>query len=490
MTAERTESTVPSSPSSASSGGQQREFGGSSVSVAPPRETVGGLTLRAERRPVARPPSGLPLLAVDGGAALLAVLALTGDTTPGRPLMAAVLALAVAWLNTRARLYRPPAVPAVLDELPAVCGRIVLGWCVLGAGVAAHAPEHALAAHELALGCALQSAAACVGRGTVHWNRRRALVRRPGAALVVGPAATAQRVAAAFLRHPGCGIRPVGVVADQAAGTEGLPVLTTAEEVRRAAVQNGVQAVLVVGSRTERTPLLRTLEDGGCALWEVDAESPSYGRDGSAELLAGFACRRLELTKSQEIFGKRLLDVTVSGALLLMVSPLLLVCAVVLRMSDGPGVVFRQERIGRDGLPFTLLKFRTHRPADAHEAATRWSVANEQEMGWFCRFLRRSSLDELLQLWNVLRGDMSLVGPRPERPYFVAKFGQAYPGYAARHRMRTGITGLAQVTGLRGDTSIEDRARFDNAYIDNCSLWQDFCILVRTAAALVRPTGS
>ncbi|WP_327729664.1 exopolysaccharide biosynthesis polyprenyl glycosylphosphotransferase [Streptomyces sp. NBC_00487] len=484
MTAERTESTVPSS------GGRQRDYGGAAVSVAPPREAVGGLARPAGRRPVARPPSGLPLLAVDGGAALLAVLALTGDTAPGRPLMAAALTLAVAWLNARARLYRPPAVPAVLDELPAVWGRIVLGWCVLGAGVAAHSPDHALAAHELALGCALQSAVACVGRGTVHWHRRRALVRRPGAALVVGPAATAQRVAAAFLRHPGCGVRPVGVVADQAGGTEGLPVLTTAEEVRRAAVQNGVQAVLVVGSRTERAPLLGTLEADGCALWEVDAESPSYDREGSTELLAGFACRRLELTNRHEASGKRMLDVVVSGALLLMVSPLLLMCAVVLRLSDGPGVVFRQERIGRDGLPFTLLKFRTHRPADAHEAATRWSVANEREMGWFCRFLRRSSLDELLQLWNVLRGDMSLVGPRPERPYFVAKFGQTYPGYAARHRMRTGITGLAQVTGLRGDTSIEDRARFDNAYIDNWSLWQDFCILVRTATALVRPTGS
>ncbi|MFD9248562.1 exopolysaccharide biosynthesis polyprenyl glycosylphosphotransferase [Streptomyces bottropensis] len=484
MTAERTESTVHSP------GGQQREFGGSSVSVVPPRETLGGPALPAGRRPVARPPSGLPLLTADGSAALLAVLALTDDMTPGRPLMVAVLALAVAVLNARARLYRPPAVPAVLDELPAVCGRIVLGWCVLGAGVAAHSPDHALAAHELALGCALHSAAACVGRGTVHWHRRRALVRRPGTALVVGPAATAQRVAAAFLRHPGCGIRPVGVVADQASGTEGLPVLTTPEEVRRAAVQNGVRAVLVVGSRIERAPLLRTLQDDGCALWEVDPESPSYDRDGSTELLAGFACRRLELTVSHEAFGKRLLDVAVSGALLLLVSPLLLVCAVALRLGDGPGVVFRQERIGRNGLPFTLLKFRTHRPADAHEAATRWSVANEQEMGWFCRFLRRSSLDELLQLWNVLRGDMSLVGPRPERPYFVAKFGQTYPGYAARHRMRTGITGLAQVTGLRGDTSIEDRARFDNAYIDNWSLWQDLCILVRTAAALVRPTGS
>ncbi|GAA3303881.1 hypothetical protein GCM10020295_53630 [Streptomyces cinereospinus] len=111
-------------------------------------------------------------------------------------------------------------------------------------------------------------------------------------------------------------------------------------------------------------------------------------------------------------------------------------------------------------------------------------------MPWFCRFLRRTSLDELLQLWNVLRGDMSMVGPRPERPYFVAQFSQAHPGYAARHRMPAGITGLAQVNGLRGDTSIEDRARFDNAYIDTWSLWQDVCILLRTAVALVRPTGS
>ena len=161
-----------------------------------------------------------------------------------------------------------------------------------------------------------------------------------------------------------------------------------------------------------------------------------------------------------------------------------------LRVSDGPRVVFRQERVGRDGRPFTLLKFRTHRPADPREAATRWSVAGERNMSRFCRFLRRTSLDELPQLWNVFRGDMTLVGPRPERPYFVAVFSQTYPGYAARHRMRTGLTGLAQIHGLRGDTSIEDRARFDNAYIDDWSLWQDVCILLRTAAALVRPTGS
>ncbi len=284
-------------------------------------------------------------------------------------------------------------------------------------------------------------------------------------------------------------MRPVGVVAEQPDGKEGLPVLTTGEEVERALIQNGVRDVLVVhpSARSQQGPLLRALAQSGCAVWEVDADSPSCR---TLDQLAGFSCRLLETGSPRRGGGKRALDVTVSGTLLLLVSPLLLVCAVLLRLTGGRGVVFRQERIGRDGKPFTLLKFRTHRPVNEHEAATRWSVANEYRMPWFCRFLRRTSLDELLQLWNVLWGDMSLVGPRPERPYFVAKFSQTYPGYAARHRMQTGITGLAQIHGLRGDTSIEDRARFDNAYIDNWSLWQDVCILLRTAVSLLRPTGS
>ncbi|WP_178855124.1 sugar transferase, partial [Streptomyces acidiscabies] len=276
----------------------------------------------------------------------------------------------------------------------------------------------------------------------------------------------------------------------QGGGGGGLPVLTTGQDVQMAVVQNGVRDVLCVDPsvRARQAPLLRALAESGCAVWEVDAESPSYA---SRDPLAGYARRPLDLgLRRRGSAGKRLLDVAVSGVLLLLISPLLLVCAVVLRFTDGPGVVFRQERIGKDGRPFTLLKFRTYRPADEHESATRWSVAGEREMSPFCRFLRQTSLDELLQLWNVLRGDMSLVGPRPERPFFVGQFSQTYPGYAARHRMRVGITGLAQINGLRGDTSIEDRARFDNAYIDNWSLWQDICILLRTAAAFVRPTGS
>ncbi|WTO37198.1 exopolysaccharide biosynthesis polyprenyl glycosylphosphotransferase [Streptomyces achromogenes] len=481
------ETTVPSS-------GTQPWASGIPHGPVRPARHIGGFRLPS-RRPPARSDSPLPLLAADllaamAGAAVLAEAA--GRPGPAAtPTTALVAALVVGALLLRPRSARPgPGAPGVLDELPALCGRTAVTWLGLAALLAAYDPARALTARTLLLGWALHAAAAGAGRGAVHWRRRVALRRRPRTALVVGPAATAQRVAAALLRHPGCRVRPVGVVADRAEGAAGLPVLTTGEEVERALIRNGVRVVLTVhpAVRTAKAPLLRALAASGCALWEVEAECPAYEM---RDQLAGFAVRRLDPgARRPGAVGKRLLDVVVSGTLLVLVSPVLLVCATVLRLTDGPGVVFRQERVGKDGRPFTMLKFRTHRPADEQEAATRWSVAGDQRMSPFCRVLRQTSMDELLQLWNVFRGDMSLVGPRPERPHFVAQFSRIHPGYAARHRMRTGITGLAQVNGLRGDTSIEDRARFDNAYIDNWSLWQDIRILLRTAAAVVRSTGS
>ncbi|MEU3824610.1 sugar transferase [Streptomyces sp. NPDC029080] len=464
-----------------SPGARPRERGPRPVPVRPARPA--GLRYPLRHRP-ARHAAPLPLFTADLCAALVGAAAL-GEAAR-RPLP--VAALVAGSLLLRPRSGRP--VTGVLDELPAVCARIAVTWLGLAALLAAYDPGRALTARTLLLGCALHTAAAGAARGAVHWRRRIALLRHPRTALVIGPAATGQRVAAALLRQPRCGVRPVGVVAEQPDGAAGLPVLTTGEEVERALIQNGVRVVLTVDPavRTEREPLLRALAESGCALWEVDAASPAYE---TRDQLAGFAVRRLEPgPRRRGGAGKRLLDMTVSGLLLVLASPVLLLCATVLRLTEGPGVVFRQERVGKDGRPFTLLKFRTHRPVDEHEAATRWSVAGERRMSPFCRFLRQTSLDELLQLWNVFRGDMSLVGPRPERPYFVAQFSGIHPGYAARHRMPTGITGLAQINGLRGDTSIEDRARFDNAYIDNWSLWQDVCILLRTAAALVRSTGS
>jgi lipopolysaccharide/colanic/teichoic acid biosynthesis glycosyltransferase len=182
------------------------------------------------------------------------------------------------------------------------------------------------------------------------------------------------------------------------------------------------------------------------------------------------------------MFLKRTFDVLAALVLLCLVAPLLLLLGAAIRLRDGRPVLFRQVRVTGEDRVAEILKLRTlphHSDAD-----TRWGVPTEGSTG-LGRWLRASHLDELPQLVNVLRGDMSLVGPRPERPYFVTCFSDIIPGYPDRTRMRAGLTGWAQVHGLHGDTSISDRVRFDNSYIEHWSPWLDVVILLRTLATAV-----
>ncbi|MFE6890103.1 sugar transferase [Streptomyces sp. NPDC057694] len=443
------------------------------------------------------------LLATDSTAALLGTLVLT--PVQRHPLLVAAFVVLVLALYRNAGLHRRFDERYMLDDLPVVAGRLAVAWCVLMAAAAAMPSLERISPHAVLTGFAVQGVLTFLGRSVVYRQRRATLVRRPCTTLLVGPEQTAARVAAALQRSPRSGVSLVGIVSDGAAeqpqkqqqradDPAPLPVLTTVGDMRRAVIQNGVRRAIVLGSANapEQLPWVRSLSELRCEIWELDPEPAPYvpQHREPGRYLAGYRCRPLVAPPYPLHPGKRVLDLAISAVLLVLASPVLLTCAVWLRLSEGPGVVFRQERIGKDGRPFTLLKFRTHRPADPLESATRWSVANEHRMPWFCRFLRRTSMDELLQLWNVFRGDMSLVGPRPERPYFVVQFSETHPGYGERHRMPTGITGLAQINGLRGDTSIEDRCRFDNAYIDNWSLWRDISILLRTASEFFRPTGS
>src|SRR4051812_14301233 len=183
--------------------------------------------------------------------------------------------------------------------------------------------------------------------------------------------------------------------------------------------------------------------------------------------------------------AKRGIDILGALVGLLLVLPVLLVVALAVRMEGGPGVVFRQQRVGQHGRVFTLYKLRSLKPV-ADEGDVRWNIDNDARLGPVGRFIRQTSLDELPQLVNVLVGDMSLVGPRPERPYFVQQFSEEIPGYAQRHRVPVGLTGLAVVKGLRGDTSIPERARVDNLYAEPWSFWLDIAIITRTALYLVR----
>jgi len=195
---------------------------------------------------------------------------------------------------------------------------------------------------------------------------------------------------------------------------------------------------------------------------------------------------------------KYALDRVIVAVGLLVVSPVLLAAAGAVWLSLGRPILFRQVRVGVDGRRFEMLKFRTMRdggvsderlelPDDVAPGGIEGEDDRRTRVG---AFLRRSCIDELPQLFNVLRGDMSLVGPRPERPEFVRRFEQSVDRYGERHRVKAGITGWAQIAGLRGNTSVRDRVEWDNWYIENWTPWLDVKIVLQTAAAVVRAHGT
>ncbi|MBD3551841.1 sugar transferase [Streptomyces californicus] len=470
--------------------------------VHPPRRSGGGAQVRPGGRRAVRCGRITPLLCVDALAPVAAVALAVPVAWPW-PLVA-LQAVAQLLLFAHRGLYRRRLSPSVLSELPTLLGLALLQWYVAMEVLDAWAPQQAIGWTVLACGAGTQTALGCAGRAAVHRARRRAAVRRPLSTLVVGQGAQARQVTAALYDHPAYGLRPVGLVVapaagdeDRAAGAVPLPVLVSPQEVGRAVVQNSVRHA-VFTAPPEATPdgpaLLSLLSGHGCRVWLVTAPgaTASAPADARPDHLWGFTVRPLSDGTDRPVghAAKRAVDAVLAAFGLLLAAPVMAACALAVRLADGPGVVFRQERVGRHGRTFVLLKFRTLRPADAQESATRWNVSSDERMSRVGRALRRTSLDELPQLWNVLRGDMSMVGPRPERPFFVAQFSRVHPGYQARHRMPVGITGLAQVNGLRGDTSIEERARFDNHYIETWSLWQDACVLARTAGSLFRLGGS
>ena len=485
-------------------------------------------------RRLERPSGGVPaaLLIVDGLAVLAAVAAVGRCDLLGALWAASGLFPVLVLFNSAGGLYRTRLAPSALDELPGLSGRAIasaafaltLDRCLHGLWPSA-VPEDGRLLVALLL---CQLALDLPGRAVVYAVLRRERRRNPRPTLIAGAGQIGRRVAAALLDHPEYGLRPVGYIdsaplfraaeEDVLAGAPALapgltpgmapgmaadlvPVLGGPEALDLEFAGQDVTDVIITcggGDDAEAARTLRVATRHGCEVWFVpgvpDFAAFEFGnrRAAAVDHLWGFPCLRLgQSAMDRPTWAvKRCVDALLAGAGLLLVAPLLAACALAVRLDGGPGVIFRQERVGLDGRPFTVLKFRTLRPDDENESATRWNISQDHRLGSTGRFLRRTSLDELPQLWNVLRGEMSLVGPRPERPYFVARFSHAHQSYGDRHRVPVGITGFAQVHGLRGDTSIEDRTRFDNYYIESWSLWQDVKILLRTLASVLRPGGS
>jgi len=182
---------------------------------------------------------------------------------------------------------------------------------------------------------------------------------------------------------------------------------------------------------------------------------------------------------------KRSFDLVLASLGLILTAPIMAVIALAVKLDSRGPVFYHQERVGMDGKPFHVIKFRTMIAEAEKETGPVWAKENDPRVTRVGRFLRRSSLDELPQLLNVIKGEMSLVGPRPERSYFVEKFKDQIPKYLDRHRVKTGMTGWAQVNGLRGNVPIEERTKYDIYYIENWSLWFDIKILLKTIIAVL-----
>lgn len=405
-----------------------------------------------------------------------------------------------AVLTWRARgLYTHRIALSVLDDLPTLTVGVLVG---LAPGVAAAlVVPTGLVGGSGTLQVAVSVLAAVTVSRTASYTlilrlRRRGLVAYPTVLIGAGPAA--RSIVERIETHPESGLHVVGTIANQGCGANELPLLGRSTDlatiVRRRQVSN-----IVIGyggiSSADLVDVLRASDRANLEIHVVPRLFELASRRGSDDHIWGLPLVRLRAPANRRLawHAKRAFDVVSASLALVLASPLMLTVALLVRASLGPGIIFTQTRVGLNGQPFELMKFRSMaRVSPGGQAIPgqpgSWIVP-PSELGRVGRFIRRYSLDELPQLINVLRGDMSLVGPRPERPEYVDKFIALFPPYTHRHRVSVGMTGLAAVNGLRGDTSIEERAKFDNWYIDNWSLWLDMKILVRTLSAVVRGTG-
>jgi len=339
--------------------------------------------------------------------------------------------------------------------------------------------------------------------------RARRLVGKP--VLIMGAGVVGAQVARRLENHPEYGLAPIGFLDEDPrsvaeVGGRDVPVLGTIEDLEETVHRTGVKNLIVAFSSVADARVSRLIQH--CQELGVDVsvvprmfdtinDRVAYDTVGGLPLLSFTAVD----PRGLQFALKHALDRVLAFVLLIILSPIILLAAVAVRLSSPGPALFSQRRVGRDGKVFNFYKFRSmSEPLDGGSTEQHANpldfllagdiapggVEGEDRRTAVGRLLRRTSLDELPQLFNVLRGDMSLVGPRPERPEFVELFRQDILRYGDRHRVKSGITGWAQVHGLRGQTSLAERVEWDNYYIAHWSLGLDLKILALTFVALFR----
>ena len=426
-----------------------------------------------------------------------AVVVVPGTRPTGRELVLLLLVLAAF---SAAGLYRSRLSLSSLDDLPALVGRVLAAAAVASSLTLLLMPA-AADGSLLTTGALLAVVILLLRRvayGIVNRFRSRGWVSHP--TLILGAGRIGGQLAGLLQDNPCYGLRPVGFLDEDPLldpSERPVPLLGGPESLAGIMLEFGVRDVVVAfGSAPESqmVDIIRTCDRLDAEiffvprLFELHHTSKRHGRgvgDAAGADAPGGVPHVLLAASSA------LMDVVLSALALVALSPLL--------AADRPRRTASRavpaSCSARSGWAWTagrsqLLKFRSLKPVDETESAVMLEHRSTTT-GWgrSAASSASTSLDELAQLWNILRGDMTIVGPRPERPHFVESFTSTFPRYMARHRVPAGLTGWAQVHGLRGDTSIEDRARFDNYYIENWSLWADVKIILRTVTAVLKRTG-
>ncbi|HET7808094.1 MAG TPA: sugar transferase [Gaiellaceae bacterium] len=441
---------------------------------------------------------GLMLLTAALISELTAARAGIVQTEPVWLVLYAVLVLAVL---AHRGLYDWRLRLSVLDNVKRVVGATVLAtMALLTLRILLPGDVDDLAPQALRL-FAFSAVYLAAGRVAFDWTqlmaRKHGELARP--TLIVGAGRVGALTASRLLDHPELGLRPVGFVDKEPLDEELLPVpvLGASWDLERLIEQHGIDHVVVTFSTAPSEVLLRQVErceELGVSvslvprLFERVTERVSVEHIGGLPLLSA---SRPD-PRGLQFALKYVVDRIVAAALLVLTAPLLLLLALGTLVTAGRPVFFRQPRVGRDGREFEMLKFRSMRASSAPLVVPELppdtapgGIEGDDRRTRFGTLLRRTSLDELPQLLNVLRGEMSLIGPRPERPDFARLFEDSVYRYGDRQRVKSGITGWAQVHGLRGKTSLSERVEWDNFYIENWSLWLDVKILLMTLWAVV-----
>jgi exopolysaccharide biosynthesis polyprenyl glycosylphosphotransferase len=405
-------------------------------------------------------------------------------------------ALALALLYKRG-LYDWRVRLQILDDLRAVVTTTVLAIvAVLSVRVLLGRADD-VAAQSLRL-WAFAAVFLVVGRLALDWLRLE--TRRGGETakptLIIGAGKIGHFVANRLLEHPEFGLRPVGFLDKEPLADPHsiVPILGASWDLEQVVEAHGIEHVVVAFSTAPSEVLLRQVqrcERFGVGvslvprLFEYMTERVTIEHIGGLPLISA----RRAGPNGWQFAVKYAFDRLVAGVLLVVALPFLALIALGVALSAGRPILFRQTRIGRGGREFEIFKFRTMTlvptdPPDLDEVLMKniapGGVEGVDRRTGLGSIIRRISLDELPQLVNVLKGEMSVVGPRPERPHFVELFERTVPHYADRHRVKPGITGWAQIHGLRGKTSLSDRVEWDNYYVENWSLWLDFKIMLTT----------